>query len=166
MLRKLCLALSPLLFTACTTLSDMPVGTPLSELHRQFGQPSVACPPQSPQRFIWTQQPFGQLAWAADVNEQQELIRMTQVLTDREFELLTQGQWNKERVFCHFGPPAEKDYTPYVGVKMRVWSYRYKQNGVWPAFMYVYFGDDGVVKHHHPGPDPLSLREERPFFDF
>lgn len=164
MLRKLCLGVIPFL-GACTTLTDMPVGTSYQELQAQFGQPSVACPPQSPTRFIWSQQPLGQYAWAADL-EQQKLTQATQVLADKEFELLSSGQWNKERVLCYFGPPAEKDYTRYKGVPMRVWSYRYKQNSVWDSLMYVYFGSDGLVQHHHPGPDPLSAREDKPFSAF
>lgn len=166
MLRKLSIGLIPVFLSACTSLSDMPPGTSLQALQAQFGHPSVVCPPHSPNRFIWSQQPFGQFAWAADLNEQQQLIQATQVLTDKEFTLLSTGDWDQNRVHCHFGPPAEIDRTPYKGVRMLVWSYRYKQNGVWDALMYVYFGDDGLVKLYHPGPDPLSLREERGFSAF
>lgn len=166
MLRKLSMGLIPLVLGACTGLSDLPAGTSFQEIQAQFGQPTVACPPQSPTRFIWSQQPFGQFAWAADINEQQQLIQATQVLTDQEFAKLSTGTWDQERVRCHFGPPAEVDRTPYKGVRMLVWSYRYKQNKAWDALMYVYFNDDGLVQLYHPGPDPLSLREERGFFAF
>lgn len=166
MLRKIVVLILPTMLGACTTLSEMPVGTPLQELQHQFGPPSVACPADAPVRFVWSQQPMGQYAWGVDVNAQYELTQATQVLTDKEFDLLTEGDWNQERVRCHFGPPAEVDRTPYQGVRMLVWSYRYKQSGAWDSMMYVYFGDDGLVKHHHPGPDPLSLREERDFFSF
>lgn len=143
--------------SACTTLSDMPTGTPLTELEQKFGRPTVSCPAQNPNRFIWSMQPMGQRAWAVNTNTQQQLTEVHQVLNDKHFALLSEGTWDKDKVWCYFGPPAEKDLTPYKGVKMRVWSYRYKQNGAWDSMMYVYFDDDGIVKHHHPGPDPLSL---------
>ena len=164
MLRYLSLSACILTLSACTTLSDMPVGTPLSQLQAEFGPPTVACPPQQPQRLVWSQQPYGQYAWGVDINAQQELLQSTQVLSDREFERLSEGDWTQQRVLCHFGPPAEKDYTPYQGVRMLVWSYRYKQSSTWNSLMYVYFGDDGLVKIHHPGPDPFMEPNESEFF--
>lgn len=157
---------SALLLSACTTLTDMPTGTPISELKQKFGAPSVACPRISPTRFVWSTQPMGQYAWAADMDGQQRLKQATQVLNDTEFGLLGHGAWDKERVLCHFGPPAEKDITPYKGVKMRVWSYRYKQYGAWDSMMYVYFDENGVVKHYHPGPDPLTIQDGDFFLGF
>ena len=144
------------LLSACTTLSDMPAGTPLTELEKHFGAPTISCPSHTtpPQRLVWSMQPMGQYAWGVEVNHKQELLNAEQVLQDKYFALLNEGIWDKERVHCYFGPPANKDMTPYLGVKMEVWSYRYKQNATWDSLMYVYFNDEGVVKHHHPGPDP------------
>lgn len=98
---------------------------------------------------------MGQYAWAVELDPQQHLQHVEQVLNDAAFARLDQGRWNKEDVLCHFGPPAEKDITPYKGVKMQVWSYRYKENKTWDSLMYIYFDDDGFVQLHHPGPDPL-----------
>lgn len=150
--------------SACTTISDLPVGTPLNQIQQQFGSPSVACPSSEPTRLVWSSQPFGQFSWAAELDQSQQLKSATQVLTDAEFNQLSQGNWDQNQVRCHFGPPAEKSITPYKGVKMQVWSYRYKQNSVWDSLMHVYFGDDGLVKHHHPGPDPLTEADGLFFF--
>lgn len=167
MLRAIILsAFSTLVLGACTTLTDMPTGTSVSELEQKFGTPSVSCPQDLPTRLVWSTQPMGQYAWAADIDGSQRLKYATQVLNDNEFDLLSQGNWNKEQVLCHFGPPAEKDITPYRGIKMLVWSYRYKQAGAWDSMMYVYFDEQGVVKHHHPGPDPLTLRDGVFFMGF
>lgn len=157
---------SALFMTACSSLVDMPIGSSITEMKQQFGPPSVACLPPNPTRFIWSSQPLGQQAWGVDTDQQQRLQRVTQVLSDKEFALLDQETWNQERVLCHFGPPAEKDITPYQRVKMRVWSYRYKQNQVWDSMMYVYFDDEGIVKHHHPGPDPSKIRDGSFFVRF
>lgn len=157
----LCLSLG-----ACSTLTDVPVGTPLSEIQQQFGPANVACPTNNPTRFIWTSQPFGQFAWAVDTDKNQRLISSRQVLTDAEFDLLRQGQWSKERVWCHFGPPAEQDITPYKGVKMQVWTYRYKQNSAWDSLMHVYFNKNEIVQHHHPAPDLLKTEQWEAFRPF
>lgn len=158
--------LSTFVISACTTITDLPLGTPLSAIEQQFGSPTVACPTQDPTRFVWSGQPYGQYAWAVDVNSAQQLEQASQVLSDSNFNLLSDGIWDMERVHCYFGPPANKDVTPYIGVKMRVWSYRYKQQGVWNSMMYVYFDDQGIVKHHHPGPDPLTTQDGSFFSGF
>lgn len=157
---------SVLLMTACSTVVDMPIGSSITQIQQKFGPPSVACPTVNPTRFVWSSQPLGQYAWGVDIDPQQGLQQATQVLNDQEFTLLNQGEWNQERVLCHFGPPAEKDITPYQGVKMHVWSYRYKQNQVWDSMMYVYFNDAGIAKHHHPGPDPSKIRDGSFFVRF
>lgn len=167
MLRPIFLILfNAMLLSACTTLTDMPIGTPISELEQKFGAPSVVCPSISPTRFVWSTQPMGQYAWAADLDNQQRLAQANQVLTDKDFALLGQAEWDKEQVMCYFGPPAEKDITPYKGVKMQVWSYRYKQYGAWNSMMYVYFDEQNRVKHYHPGPDPLTLQDGDFFMRF
>ena len=156
LLISLCTTVS---LSACTTINDLPLGTPISAIEQQFGSPSVQCPTQNPTRFIWSTQPFGQYAWGVNINADQRLTESSQVLTDQSFNLLSQGTWDQERVLCYFGPPAERDITPYKGVKMHVWSYRYKQQGAWDSMMYVYFDNNGIVKHHHPGPDPLTIQD-------
>lgn len=98
---------------------------------------------------------MGQYAWALDIGADNALLRSEQILNDRAFAQLTDGNWQKQDVLCYFGPPAEKDITPYRGVKMEVWSYRYKQNKTWDSMMHIYFDAAGYVVHHHPGPDPL-----------
>lgn len=156
--------LAALSLSACTTVSDLPVGTSLGDAQQQFGSPSVLCPTNNPERAVWSSQPFGQFAWAMNLDQNQRLTSANQVLTDAEFEQLRQGSWSQEQVRCHFGPPAEKSITPYRGIKMQVWSYRYKQNGVWDSLMHIYFSDEGLVKHHHPGPDPLTEADGVFFF--
>lgn len=158
--------LSTVVLNACTTLTDMPTGTTLLELEQKFGTPSIACPQISPTRLVWSSQPMGQYAWAADIDGRQRLKQATQVLNNKEFNLLAQGNWDQTKVLCHFGPPAEIDITPYKGVKMRVWSYRYKQSGAWDSMMYVYFDGQGVVQHYHPGPDPLTIQDGGGFLRF
>ena len=69
-------------------------------------------------------------------------------------------------MLCEFGPPAEQGGVGLPSSIQIVWSYRYKQNGVWDSLMHVYFGTDGErVTRFHPGPDPMYERDDfLPFF--
>jgi hypothetical protein len=46
---------------------------------------------------------------------------------------------------------------------LEVWSYRYKQSGVWNSMMHIHFSKDGIVREMQSGPDPL-YEEKRGFF--
>lgn len=152
-------ALCLLLLGACTTISETPTGTPIEQVLQRYGTPTSVCPAQHPTRYIWSQQPNGRYAWAIEVDANKQVTHASQVLTDHEFARLQIGVWTKEQVRCHFGPPAERSITPYRGIKRLVWSYRYKQNSVWESLMHVYFDENGVVQHYHPGPDPQVIDE-------
>ena len=39
-----------------------------------------------------------------------------------------------------------------------VWSYRYKEAGVWNSLMSVHFDQQGVVRQMLNGPDPMLRR--------
>ena len=42
-----------------------------------------------------------------------------------------------------------------------VWSYRYKEAGVWNSLMHVHFDGQGVVRHMLNGPDPMYEPRDR-----
>jgi hypothetical protein len=87
-----------------------------------------------------------------------------QVLTDRSFDRLSEGVWTPERVQCEFGPPEKISGTGLPGEVQVVWSYRYRQYGVWYSLMYVFFGTDGkVVTQFFAGPDPMFMYDDTIF---
>jgi hypothetical protein len=59
------------------------------------------------------------------------------------------------------GRPAETSYLSRQ--KLEVWSYRYKESGVWNSMMHVHFDDDGIVRMMQNGPD-MEREERRSFF--
>lgn len=142
----------------CANITAVPAGTPVAEILQKFGQPIADCPRQDGgKRLVWTTQPSGQFAFGADINKAGALVApVQQVLTDAQFDALGQGKWTQQQVLCQFGPPSNIE-----GVAKNnetVWAYRYKQSGVWPSMMFVYFDSKGeAVTHFHPGPDPWSL---------
>ena len=106
-------------------------------------------------RVLWTQQPQGEVAYAASVGSDGKIGPFKQVLTDANFDQLNEGVWPPERVLCEFGPPARVERTGLGEKNEEVWSYRYMESSTWYSLMYVYMGAQGKqVTHFHPGPDP------------
>lgn len=148
---------------ACANPTQVPPGSPLASVTSQLGQPNFACPmADGGQRVIWTQQPYGQYAWGANVRPDGRIDQVRPILTDAHFKLLATGTWTADQVRCEFGPPAEIDQVGLPSVREVVWSYRYKQSGVWNSLMFVYMGRDGQqVTRFHPGPDPMFEADRR-----
>ncbi|AEC20429.1 putative lipoprotein [Pusillimonas sp. T7-7] len=149
------------LLSACANMADTPPGTPLHQVEAKFGRANFSCPAENGgQRLIWSQQPYGQYAWGANVNSAGITDRIEPLLTDKHFNVLATGVWTPERVRCEFGPPAEITQVGLPSSIQTVWGYRYKQSGAWNSLMYVYFGTTGqAVTRFHPGPDPMYERE-------
>ena len=149
------LALS--LLGACTTMTNVPPGTPLTQVEAEFGRANFSCPaPDGGQRLIWTGQPYGQYAWGTNVDSAGRTNGITSLLTTTHFRVLSEGEWTPDKVQCEFGPPAEISTVGLPSVRQIVWSYRFLENGAWNSLMHVYFGKDGSrVTHFHPGPDPM-----------
>jgi len=162
--RKIAALLALAATAGCTTMASIPPGTPLAEVESQYGRPNFSCPlPDGGQRAIWTQQPLGQYAWASDVGPDGRTNGVQAILTDAYFERLREGTWTAGQVQCAFGPPALVREVGLPSVRQVVWSYRYKQSGVWNSLMHVYMGRDGDrVTRFHPGPDPMYDDERWP----
>src|SRR3546814_4654188 len=61
------------LLSACANMADTPPGTPLHQVEAKFGRANFSCPAENGgQRLIWSQQPYGQYAWGANVNRSEE----------------------------------------------------------------------------------------------
>lgn len=145
----------------CAQLQSTKHGTPVADVIKQFGKPTTVCRNQDgTERLVWSQQPFGHVAWGTNTTKDNTVGSFTQVLTDTHFDLLKTGTWSDERVRCEFGPPASIDGIAKGNEK--VWSYRYMQSSVWYSMMYVYMGPKGnLANRHHPGPDLMYLRDDR-----
>lgn len=156
-----------LLLAGCASIADIPPGSPLDQVTARLGSPASDCPAtggDGGRTMVWTTQPYGQEAWRTHVDGSGRIGPMLPALTDAEFNALRTGVWTADAVRCAFGPPAEVSQVGLPGNRQTVWSYRYRQNGVWNSLMYVYFSNDGQVTRAHAGPDPLYDREW-PMFD-
>lgn len=160
-LRGSAVAALALSLSACKNMAQanmdqiIPPGASYARITARYGTPDLVCPlAGGGQRAIWTSQPMGHYAWAANVGADGRIERMEPLLTDRHFDTLVLG-WTARQVRCEFGPPAYVDTVGLPGYTTVVWSYRYLQDGVWNSLMFVDMGPEGNhVTGHNPGPDP------------
>lgn len=148
--------------SACSTYRDIPPNSPLTQVEQVMGTPNYRCTlANGRQRLIWSQQPLGQYAYGANLDQNGNIDKVQSLLTDTHFKKLDNDRWTQNDVACEFGPPADIEQMGLGTKNSLIWSYRYKQSGAWNSLMYVYFGPNGdAVTHYHPGPDPLYERWE------
>ncbi|HEX8785754.1 MAG TPA: outer membrane protein assembly factor BamE [Telluria sp.] len=149
------LALSMLL-GACATLNrhPPPPGAPLSAVLQGLGKPdAIYREPDGGEDLEYRGQPMGQFQYMARMSPDGHLIVYEQVLTNANFAKVKVGTTTKDEILRMFGRPAEvsRVYTH----DYEVWSYRYRESGVWNSMMSVNFDRDGVVQQMLNGPDPM-----------
>jgi outer membrane protein assembly factor BamE (lipoprotein component of BamABCDE complex) len=141
--------------SACATFSRTPpAGTPLAEVTAKLGKPDAVYPdPAGGQVLEYRGQPMSQYQHMAHIGADGRLVSYDQVLTSENFAKVQPGRWVKDDILRNFGRPAEAGHMRANGFE--VWSYRYKQDGVWDSFMNIYFNGRGEVHHTDNTPDPL-----------
>jgi hypothetical protein len=138
------------------------VGDPVATVTAKFGQPSAVYPAAAGQVLEYATGPFGQETYMARMGPDGRLAAFEQVLTGEKFATLKIGSANKTEVLHTLGRPAERSYLALPDLE--VWSYRYKESGVWNSMMHVHFDRAGVVRMMQNGPDPM-YEEKRMFMD-
>lgn len=129
------------------------VGTPLAEVTAKLGQPNAVYPaPDGGQVLEYRGQPMGQFQYMARIGPDGRLLSYDQVLTSENFARVKVDQWTKADILRNFGQPAETSAVAFHNYE--VWSYRYKESGVWNSMMHVHFDQQGVVRQMLNGPDP------------
>jgi hypothetical protein len=81
------------------------------------------------------------------------MLSYEQVLTDENFARIEANHWNKDDVLRHFGHPAQVVRSRLDDGE--IWSYRYKEKGVWDSLMNVDFNGRGVVLRTFNSADPI-----------
>ncbi len=156
------LAASALLLSACAGMSrtaPLP-GDPKDVVLAKFGQPTGVYPTASGEVLEYATGPFGQQTWMARLGPDGRLVQFEQVLTGEKFATLKIGVAGKQEVLHALGRPAEQSYLTLSDLE--VWSYRYKESGVWNSMMHAHFDRAGKLKMMQNGPD--RLYEEKRFF--
>ncbi|MBR8167929.1 hypothetical protein KDX27_09425 [Burkholderia cenocepacia] len=109
--------------------------------------------PNGGKRLMWPTGPLGTRTTAADISADGRIQSIRQVLQLREFSQARVGAWTKHDVLVHFGRPAESKSTPGSGNE--VWSYRFRDAGIWQGLYNFYFDRAGVLRLTQESPDPM-----------
>jgi hypothetical protein len=135
-------------------------GDTLQVVESKLGRPTAVYPePGGGQELEYTMQPMGEYAFMAHIGPDGRLTRYEQVLTNEKFASIKIGEATKADVLRTLGHPAETSYLPLRDLE--VWSYRYRESGVWYSMMHVHFDRNGVVQQMLNGPDPRYRDDDR-----
>ena len=125
----------------------------------RWGKPSAIHAAGQDRLYEYPSGPLGQFTWMARFGPDARLVSLEQVLTSEKFATLRVGQSTREEVMRTVGRPAEHAYLRLRD--QEVWSYRYKEAGVWNSMMHVHFDRAGVVQMMQNGPDPMYEYNDR-----
>jgi len=146
----------------CAAMMRTPptIGDTREAVTAKFGPPTALYPASGGQVLEYATGPFGQETWMAQIGADGRLTAFEQVLTGQKFATLQIGAATRDEVLRTLGRPAERSYLALPDLE--VWSYRYKENGVWNSMMHAHFDRAGVLRMMQNGPDRMF--EERRFF--
>lgn len=152
------------LLTACAgvglgTAPPQP-GEPIEAVAARLGRPSAIYPLPDGQEYEYATGPMGQFTWMASFGADGRLRSWEQVLTGEKFATIPLNRATHQDVLRIVGRPAETSHVRLNNYE--VWSYRYKEAGVWNSMMHVHFDQQGIVRLMQNGPDPMY--DERRFF--
>lgn len=136
-------------------------GEPRAAVLSSLGAPTAAYRVGGDELLEYASGPFGQHTWMARIGPDGRLSSFEQVLTGEKFATLRIGAATRTDVLHTLGRPAETSYLALPDLE--VWSYRYKENGVWNSMMHAHFDRAGVLRMMQNGPDRMF--EEKRFFN-
>lgn len=150
-----------LCLAACTSVGGVPppLGEPIDAVKARLGQPTAVYPVPVGQQLEYRMGPMGQKTFMAHFGADGRLASYEQVLTSQKFATLKTGVASPEDALHTVGQPAERTTLPHL--QRDVWSYRYKENGVWNSMMYLQFDHAGVLREMFNGPDPMYGEHDR-----
>ena len=154
------LAAAPLLalaLAACAVPEWQKPGTPLADIERTMGRPTLAEPLESGgQRLVYSRQPAGQQVYHMDFDARHKLVRVEQVLDTAHFFALRNGVDTRDDVYRMFGPPAIVEGV--YSFKGDIWTYRFLDN-TFARRAHVHIDPQGVVQKVMFTDESMYLRE-------
>jgi hypothetical protein len=151
-LRYLCFAmLAPL--GACAVLSNPTVspGESESAVISRLGKPTAVYPDGPDHLLEYRTNPGGQATYMIRVDSGGHARGLEQVLTTEKFATIKPGVDTRDTVLRKVGAPYETSYLRFA--RQDVWTYMYRDQGVWDNLMHVQFTEDGKVATLMNAPD-------------
>jgi len=130
--------------SACAVPEWQKPGTPLADIERSMGRPTLAEPlPGGGQRLLYSRQPAGQQVYHMDFDAGARLTHISQVLTLANFQALRNGVDTQDSVRRMFGPPALVERVARFDGD--IWTYRILDNGE-PRQAHVHIDPSGMLR--------------------
>ncbi|TCS39597.1 hypothetical protein EDC30_101554 [Paucimonas lemoignei] len=140
---------------ACAISKPVNVGDTEAQVIAARGNPTSRYRVGNEQILEYNRLPYGQETYLARLGPDGRVISFEQVLTDEKFAAIRINQDTKEDVLHLIGAPDEKTWLPLP--RQEVWSYPYRENGVWNSIMHVHFDESGIVRRLEKTPDVRFL---------
>jgi hypothetical protein len=150
-----------LALAGCAALAppSLSVGEPETEVLAKLGRPTALIPDGNEHLLEYSRNPWGQEIYMARIGSDGRLVSYEQVLTTEKFATIKPGVATKTEVLRTIGHPSETSYLPRQ--QLEVWTYPYKEHGVWNSLMHVHFDRSGVVQRMENGMDMRFERDGR-----
>jgi hypothetical protein len=147
-----------LALAGCAALAppQLTVGEPEAEVLAKLGRPTASIPDGKDHLLEYNRNPWGQATYMARIDENGRLVSYQQVLTSEKFATIKPGVSTKTDVLRTVGHPSETSYLPRQ--QLEVWTYPYKEQGVWNSMMHIHFDRAGIVQRTENG---MDLRFDR-----
>ena len=158
-LAKIAMISAALALAGCAMPQAPLPGEPLEAVQARLGAPTGVYPTADGPVLEYATGPFGQYTYMARMGPDGRLVSWEQVLTGEKFATIKVDRATKADVLRTVGRPAEKSRVALHNYE--VWSYRYKEAGVWDSLMHVHFDEQGVVRMMMNGPDPMFDKDTR-----
>lgn len=160
MIRFATLSAALLLAGCAGMLREAPApGDPAEVVRAKLGAPTAVYDDAGGRTLEYATGPMGQFTWMARLGPDGRLQSYEQVLTSEKFATIRIDQATREQVLHTLGRPAERSHVAMRDYE--VWSYRYKEAGVWNSLMHVHFDAAGVVRQMMNAPDPMYEPRDR-----
>jgi hypothetical protein len=140
--------------SGCAALMPPPVnvGDSEADVIAKRGQPTHRYQDGNIRLLEYALGPWGQKTYMARLDATGRVISFEQVLTTQTFATIKVNEATKDMVLHTVGAPSE---TSYLSLRdLEVWSYPYKEAGVWNSIMHIHFDRNGIVRQMLNGPDP------------
>ena len=158
-MNKLATLCGALLLAGCATRTPPAPGDAADVVQAKLGTPTAVYADGAGRSLEYATGPMGQYTWMARLGPDGRLTNYEQVLTGEKFATIKIDQATKDQVLQILGRPAERSRVAMHDYE--VWSYRYKEAGVWNSLMHVHFDHQGVVRQMMNASDPMYNPQDR-----
>lgn len=135
------------------------LGDSRDQVIAKFGQPTSVYADPGGELLEYATGPMGQHTWMARLDAGGKLARFDQVLGSEHFGRLRIDHSTKDAVLRTVGRPGER--SAVHAHDLEVWSYRYKESGVWNSMMHLHFDNAGVLRQMVNAQDPMFEEKRR-----